>query len=471
MRSVQTAPAPIPSAVADPLTLDPPPFGPLPQFLQSSQARHWMRSEPQLAEARRDANARARDEIERAAREIREEPLEPLSVDDELAIIRYYLLRIGRFVRAVKLPPLVEATAMTFMKRFYLRNSCMHFHPKSIMYVGLRGSHGADPRLTSIYLAAKAENYPISLARFCAQVNELAGASRQGQGPSAPRSDVNEREICALEFGMVQTLEFELAVHGAHRALYGLILDMQTLDPTLSRDELMAFAAGVQPLLHLSRVSDAEFVFAPTHIALACCWMCVVPPSGGTASKSIVGRELVQRWLDAKEQRARPLREKQRAEREAWRAKKRGVLDARAEAERRRAAKGGKHAKEEPESNGADAESNGAAAPEELAESELAAMPLGVPRAEIEQLLERAAALIRSAAGDERLRPREDVDRVKQVDLRLKACLALDERVRSAGYVPRERSEADSSTRKRTAEGDGADSKRARLADDSDDDL
>lgn len=73
-----------------------------------------------------------------------------LSVGEELAIIRFYLLRIGRLVRAFQLPSLIESTAMTLMKRFYLRNSCMQFHPKLIMCVAqLTQAHKHLPRLES----------------------------------------------------------------------------------------------------------------------------------------------------------------------------------------------------------------------------------------------------------------------------------------------------------------------------------
>ena len=81
------------------------------------------------------ANALASDTLKQYAKESSAPIPNVLSMDDELAIIRFYLLRVGRLVKAFGLPSLVESTAMTFMKRFYLRNSCMQFHPKLIMCV------------------------------------------------------------------------------------------------------------------------------------------------------------------------------------------------------------------------------------------------------------------------------------------------------------------------------------------------
>lgn len=140
--SVQTAPLPIGDPLSGADQVEVPPFGPRPQYLQSSQARHWMFSAEELAQLRSQANQQAAETLKQYASDdkvcrklIQELVPTILSVEEELAIIRFYLLRIGRLVRAFHLPSLVESTAMTLMKRFYLRNSCMQFHPKLIMYV------------------------------------------------------------------------------------------------------------------------------------------------------------------------------------------------------------------------------------------------------------------------------------------------------------------------------------------------
>lgn len=50
----------------------------------------------------------------------------------------YYLTQVAALCGAFKYPEIVTATAMTYLKRFYLRNTCMDYHPKNIMY-GLSG--------------------------------------------------------------------------------------------------------------------------------------------------------------------------------------------------------------------------------------------------------------------------------------------------------------------------------------------
>lgn len=45
----------------------------------------------------------------------------------------YYLTQISLLCGAFKFSEMVQATAMTYLKRFYLRNTCMDYHPKNVM--------------------------------------------------------------------------------------------------------------------------------------------------------------------------------------------------------------------------------------------------------------------------------------------------------------------------------------------------
>ena len=131
-----TEPEPLSERLNAPLDAHPPSFGPRPAFLESSQARHWMFRPSTLTSMRSDTHTRACNAISSYSSSAGD-ALRPtiLSMEDEVAIVQFYLLRIGKIVKALGLPSLVEATAMTMMKRFYLRNSCMQFHPKLIMLV------------------------------------------------------------------------------------------------------------------------------------------------------------------------------------------------------------------------------------------------------------------------------------------------------------------------------------------------
>lgn len=65
-------------------------------------------------------------------------------------------------------------------------------------------------RLTALFLATKTTNNPISLDSYTSNI------------PKTSHSDVLD-----LEFLVAQSLNFEFAVWHAHRALWGLWLDLQ----------------------------------------------------------------------------------------------------------------------------------------------------------------------------------------------------------------------------------------------------
>lgn len=65
-------------------------------------------------------------------------------------------------------------------------------------------------RLTALFLATKTTNNPISLERYTTRIPKTAPA-----------------DVLDLEFLVAQSLGFEFAVWHAHRALWGIWLDIQ----------------------------------------------------------------------------------------------------------------------------------------------------------------------------------------------------------------------------------------------------
>ena len=61
--------------------------------------------------------------------------VEYLTVQDEISLVTFYLAKIPQLAQAFRFNEAVASTAMTYLKRFYLRNTCMDYHPKNIMYV------------------------------------------------------------------------------------------------------------------------------------------------------------------------------------------------------------------------------------------------------------------------------------------------------------------------------------------------
>ncbi|CAG8538577.1 5121_t:CDS:2 [Scutellospora calospora] len=86
--------------------------------------------------------------------------IEYLTLEDELALCNFYETRIplmaSRFPKEVienKFTDKVKATAITFVKRFYLRNTVMDYHPKEII-------------VTCLFLAAKVEHSFVAIEEF-----------------------------------------------------------------------------------------------------------------------------------------------------------------------------------------------------------------------------------------------------------------------------------------------------------------
>lgn len=147
-----------------------------------------------------------------------------LSIQDEIALVNFYLTRQALFSRAFRLSETVEATAATYLKRFYTRNTCMDYHPKLVMSVDAAHS-GSDldrqHRLTCLFLATKTENSMINITDFAQKVKTPA------------------KDILDLEFLVSQSLNFQYKVHHAHVAARGLFYDMQVRTIPLSASRIV----------------------------------------------------------------------------------------------------------------------------------------------------------------------------------------------------------------------------------------
>jgi len=115
----------------------------------------------------------------------------------------------------------------------------MDWHPKNVM-------------LTALFLATKTTNNPISLEAYTSHI------------PKTSQSDVLD-----LEFLVAQSLAFEFAVWHAHRALWGIWLDLQSL-PDSSVDRPQAIYDTALSHVRASRLTDAELIYTPSQIAIAC---------------------------------------------------------------------------------------------------------------------------------------------------------------------------------------------------------
>lgn len=160
---------------------------------------------------------------------------------DELLLVRFYCSHTSTICRqGFGLSEVVEATAIAYIKRFYLKNSVMEWHPKSIMP-------------TCLFLAAKTTNHPVPIDVFVKKFEKF-----------------KESDVLDLEFVVAQSLSFEFWVRGAERGVRGWALELQsTLLPGAGERAQRALPKALEVLTY-SRLTDAEFLFAPAQIALAC---------------------------------------------------------------------------------------------------------------------------------------------------------------------------------------------------------
>lgn len=137
-------------------------------------------------------------------------------------------------------------------------------------------------RLTALFLATKTTNNPISLEAYTSHI------------PKTVPSDVLD-----LEFLVAQSLGFEFAIWHAHRALWGIWLDLQSL-PDAPTDRPQEVFDNAMNFVRASRLTDAELIYTPSQIALACLSI-ASPPFAfqWSTSKTSVPSEALQSSLEA----------------------------------------------------------------------------------------------------------------------------------------------------------------------------
>ncbi|RUP22198.1 hypothetical protein BC936DRAFT_139104, partial [Jimgerdemannia flammicorona] len=63
---------------------------------------------------------------------IGETEVQYLTVDEEMVLCKFYEERVQKLAAICRLPDIVWATAIIYMKRFYLHNTVMDYHPKHV---------------------------------------------------------------------------------------------------------------------------------------------------------------------------------------------------------------------------------------------------------------------------------------------------------------------------------------------------
>ncbi|KAL3442383.1 cyclin-like protein [Aspergillus insuetus] len=204
-------------------------------YRTSSQFRLWSFTEDSLRSLRQNTNSLASDRVRdalRRAREARqsanssaagtpnpngsdadskpgdEKDIECLTPEEEQDLVRYYCEQIVQLGESYKppLPTIVRATAIQYLRRFYLTNSPMTYHPKTIMPCAL-------------FIATKTDNYYLSLRQFAEIVP----------------GDTSAEDIIAPEFLVMQSLRFTFDVRHPFRGLEGGIMELTAISQGLAQ--------------------------------------------------------------------------------------------------------------------------------------------------------------------------------------------------------------------------------------------
>lgn len=206
-------------------------------FPTSTQRKYWMFNGPEeLDELRVASNSK----IARAGK-IQNDLL--LTPKEELYLVRSYLINLREFCR--KFQPVmmksVIATAFIYMKRFYLHQSCMDYHPRDI-------------GVTCAYLACKVDEFNVSIDQF---IKNVKGDCQKAR-----------KTILSNEMLLMKKMRFHLTVHLPFRAVEGFLIDLRArYPPAKSKTNLMT--EEIDDFLEKSMYTDACFLYTPSQIALA----------------------------------------------------------------------------------------------------------------------------------------------------------------------------------------------------------
>ncbi|XP_041955848.1 cyclin-H [Alosa sapidissima] len=209
----------------------------------SSQKKYWLfENEASLEKQRYEANQKFRSKTLASGKAVNESLF--LDHHEEMVIFRHYEKRLVDFSVIFKpaMPKSVVGTAIMYFRRFYLNNSLMEYHPRTIM-------------LTCAYLSCKVDEFNVSSTQFVGNLQETPAGQEKAL-----------EQILEYELLLIQQLNFHLVVHTPYRPMEGLLIDLKTRYPMLENPEVLRKAAD--DFLNRATVTDAGLLASPSQIAL-----------------------------------------------------------------------------------------------------------------------------------------------------------------------------------------------------------
>ncbi|KAM0804808.1 cyclin-like protein [Usnea florida] len=182
-------------------------------YRTSTQYRLWSFTRESLASLRSTTNASAAEGVRAAIQSQRGQAastthdeknstrpdakeVDCLTVEEEQKLVGFYCIKAMQFADFCEFPTNVKATAVQYLKRFYLSNSPMTYHPKEMMAAAL-------------FLSTKTENHYTSLRSFASKLPKTT-----------------PENVVAPEFLLTQGLRFTFDVRHPHRGLEGGVMEL-----------------------------------------------------------------------------------------------------------------------------------------------------------------------------------------------------------------------------------------------------
>ncbi|TVY35468.1 Cyclin [Lachnellula subtilissima] len=195
------------------------------RYRTSTQYRIWSFTPTSLFELRTTTNRNAANRVRDAVRRVREAraaassgntseadggnsravsaapegEVDCLTVEEELKLVTHFCRQTLQLGDHLQVPTDVKATAVQYIKRFYITNSCMTYDPKTLLK-------------TALFFATKTENHYFRLTKFAEAITAT-----------------KPEEILASEFLLTQGLRFTFDVRHPFRALEGAVMELQAM--------------------------------------------------------------------------------------------------------------------------------------------------------------------------------------------------------------------------------------------------
>ncbi|KAJ8065279.1 hypothetical protein OCU04_005977 [Sclerotinia nivalis] len=256
------------------------------RYRTSTQYRHWSYTPSALRSLRESTNALATAQVRDAVRRAREAraassndnseaensrsastalpegDVDCLTVDEELKLMDYYCRQTLQLGDHLGVPIEVKATAIQYIRRFYISHSLMTYSPTTILK-------------TALFFSTKTENHYFRITRFASDIGKTT-----------------TEEILSSEFLLTQGIRFQFDIRHPYRGLEGAIMELLSISthkipvpPELepqrpaNMQKLVLESHGIarRYLKTSALLCDAYFHYTPSQIMFASLYLASAP--------------------------------------------------------------------------------------------------------------------------------------------------------------------------------------------------